>query len=84
VKEGASLCASSRFTGPGICGADFPLKVAAIGEGARSALPTSRARQAPCRRASRFANYAPRPAYYDPPQQTYPQQSYPQAAPAVR
>ena len=33
VKEGPSLIRVQPITGPGICGADFPLKVAAIGEG---------------------------------------------------
>ena len=34
VKEGPSIVRMSPIAGPGICGADFPLKVAAIGEGA--------------------------------------------------
>src|SRR5215210_7034140 len=34
VKEGPSLARVEPISGPGICGADFPLKVAAIGEGA--------------------------------------------------
>src|SRR3954449_2469476 len=34
VKEGASLVRVEPISGPGICGADFPLKVAAIGDGA--------------------------------------------------
>jgi hypothetical protein len=34
VKESASLARIEPIAGPGICGADFPLKVAAIGEGA--------------------------------------------------
>src|SRR5689334_13186157 len=33
VKESAQLVRVQPITGPGICGADFPLKVAAIGEG---------------------------------------------------
>src|ERR1044072_6224834 len=33
VKERASLTRIQPISGPGICGADFPLKVAAIGEG---------------------------------------------------
>jgi hypothetical protein len=33
VKESPTLVRSDPITGPGICGADFPLKVAAIGEG---------------------------------------------------
>jgi hypothetical protein len=34
VKESASAIRIAPITGPGICGADFPLKVSAIGEGA--------------------------------------------------
>src|ERR1051325_3214161 len=34
VKEGPLLTRVEPIAGPGICGADFPLKVAAIGEGA--------------------------------------------------
>src|SRR5205085_11040101 len=81
VKEGVSLVRAEPITGPGICGADFPLKVAAIGEGAPVGFadeprpPGSVPRQP-------TTNYAPRPAYYDLPQQTYQQQSYPQAAPS--
>src|SRR5713101_2373587 len=33
VKEGAGLVRIEPIEGPGICGADFPLKVAAFGEG---------------------------------------------------
>src|SRR3954471_8753934 len=33
VKESASLIRIEPIAGPGICGADFPLKVSAIGEG---------------------------------------------------
>src|SRR3954447_26019364 len=32
VKEGPALVRVSPIEGPGICGADFPLKVAALGE----------------------------------------------------
>ena len=34
VKEGPALVRVDPIQGPGICGADFPLKVAALGEGA--------------------------------------------------
>ena len=34
VKEGPAIVRVEPIAGPGICGADFPLKVAAIGEGA--------------------------------------------------
>src|SRR3954469_5475623 len=33
VKEGAGLVRISPIEGPGMCGADFPLKVSALGEG---------------------------------------------------
>lgn len=33
VKEGAELVRISPISGPGVCGAEFPLKVAALGEG---------------------------------------------------
>src|SRR6186997_3122390 len=33
VKESASLTRIQPISGPGVCGADFPLKVAALGEG---------------------------------------------------
>jgi hypothetical protein len=93
VKEGPSLVRVEPIAGPGICGADFPLKVAAIGEGAPIGFadelrpPGS----VPQPLASPPGNYTPRPAYspypqtYQPPQtypaqQPYPQQPYPQAA----
>ncbi len=34
VKEGAGVALLRPISGPGVCGADFPLKVAAVGEGA--------------------------------------------------
>ena len=34
VKESAALARIQPISGPGVCGADFPYKVAAIGEGA--------------------------------------------------
>jgi len=82
VKEGASLVRVEPITGPGICGADFPLKVAAIGEGAAIGFADEPRPPGSVPSHQPLANYAPRPAYYDPPQQTYPQQSYPQAAPS--
>src|SRR3954454_22411286 len=85
VKEGASIVRVEPIAGPGICGADFPLKVAAIGEGAPigfaddlrppGAVPQPLAAPPGC---------SPRPAYSPYPQtypaQSYPQQPYPQAA----
>ena len=34
VKEGAGMVRIKAISGPGVCGADFPLKVSALGEGA--------------------------------------------------
>jgi hypothetical protein len=85
VKEGPSIARIQPIAGPGICGADFPLKVAAIGEGAPIGFadelrpPGS----VPQPLAAPPQNYTPRPAYspypqtYQPPQ-TYPPQTYPQ------
>src|SRR4051794_5268850 len=36
VKESADLVRINPISGPGVCGAEFPLKVAALGEGSRS------------------------------------------------
>ncbi|MBC7580102.1 MAG: extensin family protein [Tardiphaga sp.] len=36
VKEGADLVRISPISGPGVCGAEFPLKVAALGESSES------------------------------------------------
>src|ERR1700690_548795 len=36
VKENAELVRMSPISGPGVCGAEFPLKVAAVGEGSGS------------------------------------------------
>ena len=77
VKEGPSLARIEPIAGPGICGADFPLKVAAIGEGgaigfADEVRPPGGIPNQP------LANDTPRPASYDSyPQQAYPQQPYP-------
>src|SRR5437764_10214270 len=79
VKEGASLVRIEPITGPGICGADFPLKVAAIGEGAAVGFADELRPPGAIPRQP-LANYAPRPVYYDPPQQSYPAQSHPQQA----
>jgi hypothetical protein len=82
VKEGPLLTRVEPIAGPGICGADFPLKVAAIGEGA----PIGYADElrppgsVPQPLASPPGGYS-RPAYSTYPQpylaQTYPS-SYPQ------
>ena len=36
VKENAELVRINPISGPGVCGAEFPLKVAALGEGSGS------------------------------------------------
>jgi hypothetical protein len=87
VKEGPSIVRMSPIAGPGICGADFPLKVAAIGEGApigfadelRPPGPVPQPVATPPAPYSR-APYAPYPQTHQPqsaPAQTYPS-SYPQ------
>src|SRR5438105_4821547 len=80
VKEGLSLVRVDPITGPGICGADFPLKVAAIGEGGPIGFADEVRPPGTVPSRQPLANYAPRPAYYDPPQQTYPPQPYLQSA----
>ena len=88
VKEGPSLIRISPITGPGICGADFPLKVAALGEGAPIAfaddprppgiVPQPLAVPPP-------GNYSPRAAYpaayQQQPSSGYPARGYPSDRP---
>jgi len=74
VKEGPSLARVEPISGPGICGADFPMKVAAIGDGAAigfadelrppGAIPGTFSGRQPLA-APPPGNYS-RPAYYDP------------------
>src|ERR1043165_6676118 len=83
VKEGPSIVRMSPITGPGICGADFPLKVAAVGEGAPigfademrppGSVPQPLATPPPYSRATYPQTYQPQSA----PPQAYPS-SYPQ------
>jgi hypothetical protein len=81
VKESPALARIQPITGPGICGADFPIKVAAIGEG--SAVGYDEELRPPGGIPGRqpLANpqaYTPRPVYSE----SYPpQQQYPAAAP---
>jgi hypothetical protein len=78
VKEGPSIVRISPIGGPGICGADFPLKVAAIGEGA----PIGFADE------PRPPGYVPQPLANPPapysraPYSPYPPTYQPQSAPA--
>src|SRR6266704_3369829 len=61
VREGPAVTPMSPIAGPGVCGADFPLKVAALGAGAAvgfadeprppGAIPGSRMRCSPRRSA---------------------------------
>src|SRR5438477_6778128 len=78
VKEGPSLVRVEPIAGPGICGADFPLKVAAIGEGAPIGFADEPRPPGAVPSHQPLANYAPRPVYYEPQQQAYPPQAYPQ------
>lgn len=89
VKESASLTRIQPISGPGICGADFPLKVAAIGEG--SAIGFADELRPPggipsvTRQPLADAPYTPRvsaPPYQGYPQQQYQQPQYQQPYPA--
>jgi hypothetical protein len=90
VKEGASLTRIQPISGPGICGADFPLKVAAIGEGsaigfADELRPPGGIPGVVARQPLADAPYTPRvsaPTYQAYPQQQYQQPQYQQPYPA--
>jgi hypothetical protein len=79
VKEGPDLVRIDPITGPGMCGADYPLKVSALGEG----MPTYGFADEDLRPPAPIGNQ-PRwpvnqqPSY--PPQSSYPQGSYPQGS----
>jgi hypothetical protein len=78
VKESPSLSRIQPITGPGVCGADFPMKVAAIGEGAPIGYADDLRPPGDIRGARQPLAAAPRPAAnYQPypQQQAYPQQS---------
>jgi len=85
VKEGPALVRISPIDGPGICGADFPLKVAALGESPAmafgselrppGAIPSGTASQPrwPVSQPPPPAEvYAPAPVYYEPMPPPYP------------
>jgi hypothetical protein len=86
VKEGPALARIQPISGPGICGADFPLKVAAIGDG--PAIGYADELRPPgnipgVRQPLASPAYAPRPpsqAYPAEPQ-TYPAEQYPRQPP---
>ncbi|HET7679188.1 MAG TPA: extensin family protein [Xanthobacteraceae bacterium] len=83
VKEGPALVRVSPIDGPGICGADFPLKVAALGESPvlafggelrpPGAIPKTGASQPRWPVSPPPAEtYAPAPIYHEPMPQAYP------------
>ncbi len=85
VKESASLVRIQPITGPGMCGADFPLKVAAIGESsaigfADDLRPPGGIPNGGPRQPLAEAPYTPR--VNAPPYQAYPPQQYQQPYPA--
>lgn len=86
VKEGPELVRIDPISGPGACGAEFPLKVAALGEGMTSLGYADDLRPpASIGNQPRWPASQPRPSY---PQSSYPAQSqaYPsqQVYPAAR
>jgi hypothetical protein len=86
VREGPSLSRIQPITGPGVCGADFPLKVAAIGEGAPIGYADELRPPGDIRGMRQPLAAPPRPAanYQPYSQPAYPQQGYPhQAAPQI-
>jgi hypothetical protein len=84
VKEGPALVRVSPIEGPGICGADFPLKVAALGESPAlafagelrppGAIPKAGASQPrwPASQSHTADIYAPAPIYHEPMPPPYP------------
>src|SRR6201988_4508824 len=81
VKEGPLLARVEPISGPGICGADFPLKVAAIGDGApigyaEGLRPPGSVPQPPAPPPGGYAGPAP-PVYPQP----YPTQPYRSSSP---
>jgi hypothetical protein len=72
VKESADIVRIDPISGPGMCGAEFPLKVAAIGEASSSYGFADEALRPP-------GNVGNQPRWpVSPPQQNYPASSYPQ------
>ena len=66
VREGPAVALLSPIQGPGICGADFPLKVAALGDGAPlgyadEVRPPGLVPQGPTYQSA--SNYRPTPSY---------------------
>jgi hypothetical protein len=86
VKESVDLVRIEPISGPGICGAEYPLKVAALGESQGSFGFADENLRPPADIANQPrwpVNPAPPPAYRPPqayPTQTYPPQAYPPQA----
>jgi len=85
VREGPDVVRIEPINGPGVCGADFPLKVSALGEGAGAFGFADESLRPPADIGNQPhwpISQAPPPAY--PQRPTYPQSSpaYPQASPA--
>jgi Extensin-like protein C-terminus len=80
VKESAEVVRIDPIAGPGVCGAEFPLKVAALGEntGTYGFADESLRPPAPIRNQPRWPISQPPPPSY-PPASSYPQ-TYPDAA----
>jgi hypothetical protein len=88
VKVSPAVAQLPAISGPGMCGADFPLKVAALGESsvlgfADDLRPPAPIPQFPSARPAAAPSYGAYPPSREPyRQQSYPQQSYPQPRPA--
>ena len=79
VKESADIVRISPITGPGVCGADYPLKVAALGEGSSSFGFADEDLRPPADIGNQPrwpVRPAPPPAYQPPPQTYPPSQAY--------
>ena len=83
VKESAELVRINPISGPGVCGAEFPLKVAAIGEGSSTFGYADESLRPPGsigRNQPRWPvndppqTYQPQPQTYQPQRQAYPSQ----------
>src|SRR6266700_3818137 len=82
VKEGPALVLIQPISGPGICGADFPLKVAALGEG--SIVGFADELRPPGGIPNVRQPLADPPPYTPRPAQAYPGPQYPQQYPAAQ
>jgi hypothetical protein len=84
VKESPELVRIDPISGPGVCGAQFPLKVAALGEGNSSFGFADESLRPPGDIAGQPRwpmSRAPAPAPLPPSQPSYPQAPYPTSAP---